>query len=434
MPAEIIPLDPERKKKPKFTRDKTYPFLYLHNESGFYYVRKLFKRERLPELFKTTGETAKLKAKHKAEDMIQQHRNLHTGVEDRGAFGNDFGQAHGKLVSEICDEIIEKVTPHRRVQTRKQHKLYVGKYIRAKFGDMGINAITVDHFDAWVEELRKTFSPRTGKPRKTFKNYAKHMNLLFTHAYQKKYTKHRLRFSDPDKRIRRELEEKPRKALSAVEREILELKKARCLKRDEIREIVSKLNDTWRLRFILSLESFMRFSEAGNLEWDRVNLETGLITLRAQDVKTGSKTGKGRRFYVSELGLELLRKRAKGQWRHGKGEKHHPDSPYVFPNFRDPHRPASHNQRIWKDALKLSGIRERVRWHDIRHTALTLALVGDESLPEAERKAMVQDPLLVSEFAGVSLEVIREVYLHAEAEHTRRVPQAFKSLGLRDLV
>ena len=57
------------------------------------------------------------------------------------------------------------------------------------------------------------------------------------------------------------------------------------------------------------------------LTWDRIDLETGKLTLRAEDVKTGSKTGKGRVFFVSPNALERIRARRK---------RDKTESPYVF--------------------------------------------------------------------------------------------------------
>lgn len=418
MSADVLELP---KKRPnKFERVEGVEFLRFHVDTQFYYVRKFFTREKIPPLFKTTKQKKKLKAKTEAERMIQQWRNYHLGIEDRSAYQTALVRGIGKKVSLICDEILEKYTPTQRPQTRKQHKLYF-KFINQRFGDEGVNQLSVDKFDDWIEVLRKTPNTRTGKPRKTYKNFAKHMNLMCRWAYERKYATHRLSFPDPDKRIRRELEEKSLKALSPIEKEILELKSSRCYTTAEIRAIWPHLNESWRLRLILSLECFMRFMEAGKLEWDRVNLDTGLITLRPQDVKTGSRTGKGRQFYVSKRALVLLRERRSAM---------KVDSPYVFPNRRDAHRPASHAQVAWREAKELAGIKGQARWHDLRHTALSFALLGDLSLTEDERKAMRQEPLLVSEYAGVSMAVIQRVYLHTQAEHTKKVTNAFDVLDL----
>ena len=51
--------------------------LSLHLPSGTYYVRKKFVRQKIPMLFKSTGETVQWKAKEKAITLIKSHLDRH---------------------------------------------------------------------------------------------------------------------------------------------------------------------------------------------------------------------------------------------------------------------------------------------------------------------------------------------------------------------
>ena len=157
---------------------------------------------------------------------------------------------------------------------------------------------------------------------------------------------------------------------------------------------------TLELQLRLCYQSFMRLREMLHLHWDRVDLKVGRINLRAEDVKTGSRTGEGREFYVNEEILSQLKIRRSKM----------PKAVYVFQSPKDPSRPAWNNRSAWRRLKRKVGIEGRARWHDLRHTALTRALV--------ERK---ENPLLVSKYAGVSMRTIERVYLHVRPEDTKAI-------------
>jgi integrase len=163
----------------------------------------------------------------------------------------------------------------------------------------------------------------------------------------------------------------------------------------------------------------MRKGEKIELTWDRIDLATGLVVLMAEHVKTGSKTGKGRKFIMSPLASQRMQARY---------EERDPESQYVFPSATDPQKPKRTNHQAWTKAKKKAGITGRARWHDLRHTALTWATLGDPSLTREERSRSIQPVEKVSEYAGVSIPVLQRVYLHGREEHTRDVSMAVSIL------
>jgi integrase len=176
----------------------------------------------------------------------------------------------------------------------------------------------------------------------------------------------------------------------------------------EIESLWAVMGEETRDQFALCFECMMRLREALYLAWDRINLETGEITLRAEDVKTGSKTGRGRSFIASPMALARLRQR--------RAETR---SSYVFPNPKGS-GPIRSNKTAWRAAKRKAGITGRARWHDLRHTALSRALLD----------ARV-NVVLVSEYAGVSIKTLQRVYLHSDSSKTATVADAV-SVARRD--
>lgn len=363
--------EPEKKPEKRFI--KVGDDLYLNTLSGYFFVRKSFKRLRIPPLFETTKEQKIGKAKSKAAEMITAHMNKYLG----GQGPDLLSRRAGKQCSEVIEEILATVTPSKRAGTQGNHHLYFGQ-LKKEWGRWDVSRITLAAWQDWIKDFK------TRKKRKTFADYQKHMNLLLRYSYQQRYVSHLVVLPNPD----------PVKGETGT-----------ILTQKEIDGLWEWMNEDTRDQFVLCFECFMRLREALYLTWDRVDLETGVITLRPQDVKTGSKTGKGRSFKMSDHALHRIRKRRIKV----------KNSPYVFPSPECASKPVHQNKTAWIVAKRKAGIKRRIRWHDLRHTALTKALL--------ESKA---DPVLVSEYAGVSLKTIQKVYLHSTHEKTSTVAQSVK--------
>jgi integrase len=396
--------------------------LILHKKTGYIYVRKKFKRLGIPELFASTGERGKVKAATRAEVLITQWKNKYLGIDDSKVISRPVT----KTVSSIIDEILLKYTPTQASETQAQHKLYLGK-IREKFGDFDINSITEDSFNCWIAEERiRTKCKRAGCPdrnskcarpehqeraRLTFSDYSKHMNLLFTKAYNWKFATHMIRFSDPDKIHKKVLEQKVSSELSEDDQDFLELKQGRVYTKAERDELWKHMNETTRDQFSICFGCIMRLREVLNAPWSEIDLVNGIWALPAARVKTRQS----RTFVIEAKALERLRARY---------ESRDNDSPFVFPSRFDPRKPCDSNDDAWRRAKKNAGIEGRARWHDIRHTALTIAVLGDPELPPGERIKQRKPIGMVSLYAGVSEKVLKDVYLHTDAQATAEVAGA----------
>lgn len=352
------------------------PGMIRYIPSGVIYCRKKFSKLGIPPIFESTGEVSLGRAKVKTQVLIQKHLNKYLGIDDSKIYGRRSSMA----LKDVIEEVLRDDTPTLRATTQEKHRQFFSE-IEEEFGGFDVNAITVPEFLLWVKRLRKK------KSRKSFEDYSKHFNKLMRFAYERKYATHLITFPNPDGK---------KESIGRV------------YTMEEISALWDVMNDETRDQFVLCFESMMRLREALRLTWDRVCLKTGKITLRAVDVKTGSKTGRGREFVMSPHALERLRTRY---------SMSRPSSLYVFPSKGRKDRPTHYNKTAWTLAKKAAGIKGRARWHDLRHTAISRALL------EARLS-----PLHVSEYAGVSLQTIQRVYLHSKAEQTQEVSKALNIL------
>ncbi len=339
--------------------------LIKYRKTGVIYVRQTFKREGIPPLFATTGETKIMIARAKQAKLIQEHLNHYLG-------GKLMDKRKGYSVGQVIDEMLEVVTPTKRQNTQYNHQIYLPE-LKKEWGTWDVARVNEPAFRRWLLEFKKR------KQRKTFWDYTTYMNMVLRYAYNNRYTDRLVVFKNHD----------PIKTDSG-----------RVLTQDEIERLFEVMNETTRDQFVLAYECFMRLREVLYLEWDRVNFEHKTIELRKEDVKTGSRTGKGRTFVMSEHAFERLTKRAELTSR-GR---------FVFSSPKDPRQPIDDNKTAWARAKREAKIQGRARWHDLRHTGLTRALLEEDG-----------NPLKISEYAGVSMRTIQRVYLHSSHKHTQSV-------------
>lgn len=149
----------------------------------------------------------------------------------------------------------------------------------------------------------------------------------------------------------------------------------------------------------------MRRSEATLLPVGQIDPRARSITLTADQTKTGSKTGRGRQFGIAPEAWPLLAEAlacASMRWLH-------PNEGGTGPVDRD-----YFNKRVRRLCVELWPEKEfYFRPHDLRHTFLTQKLLVEK-----------KNPMDVAIYAGVSLQVIQDVYLHPKVDDTRHVVEA----------
>lgn len=341
--------------------------LSLHIPTKTIYVRKKFLRQKIPMLFKSTGETLVWKAKEKSIGMLKAHLDYHL--------------KRAKTFADVVDEFLRYETPNpkkRRASTQENHHLYF-RELKAELGECPVTQVAEEtFFTEWLEGFMRR------KTRRTFNDYIAYMNMVLRFAHRRKYLPTIVKYDKVD--------------------EVRE--SGRVLTQEELNALFDAMGETGRDQFTLAYECAMRLREMLYLSWDRVNLENGMITLRKEDVKTGRKRNKGRSFIMSEDALNRLRAR-----KARSGDK----SPYVFPSRTSLAKPQRQNKAMWKRAKRVAGIQGRCRWHDIRHTAIT-HMVADPT----------QSIMLISEYVGASVRTLQQVYIHSTAEQTRPVASALR--------
>lgn len=149
----------------------------------------------------------------------------------------------------------------------------------------------------------------------------------------------------------------------------------------------------------------MRSSEITQMRKDRLDFASSVIRLKARDVKTGSKTGKGRIVPIHSEALPYIREQVR---RSG-------DSPCLFPNQRDSGRPMDptgfYGQwNAMKEAVGMPGITP----HDLRHTYATKIF----SNPNV-------NPVLACKALGMTMQTAERVYIHFDEKHLQIVSTQF---------
>ena len=361
--------------------------LAIDRESGVIYAIKHFAG--MPQLFKSLKTKDKREARRLLPQRIKEHLEQYA---DGKSTSSD------PTVAEVIEEIERAESPKLRAKTQSKRRFYFAR-IRdeMELGHLPVSRLTLK---VWADRLARVQAKRK---RRTYWDYVKHANIILRFAYRQKYVSHWLTFPNTDG---------PHK-----EGTVFTL--------DEIRALWEVMGVTTRDQFVLSYECCMRLREVLHLTWDRVDLESGEITLRAQDVKTGSKTKRGRTFIMTPHALERMR--ARKDW---IGHSDFAGTKWVFPSPTGT-GPIDDNKTAWnrakRDVLegsKLHGTKPMPHfqhwgtWHDLRHSAISRML--------CEQKMNITH---VSEYVGTSVSTLQRVYLHSRAEHTKGVNAGLMILG-----
>lgn len=283
-----------------------------------------------------------------------------------------------KQTAELCwNEHFENPDKPKRANTKRNARRSYDLLVKA-FGNLGIGTFTDD---TWREQLRVW---RVVSERKAYRHVRVYAIQIDRFAANRGFKRERLSFplTDP----------KPREGIRVSEKQF-----------DRIINAAGQLHRSKSRRdtilfLTMARRMGMRKNEILGLTWDRVDLREGVIRLGAEDVKTGSRTGRGREISIAPHVMPLLIEQARYR-----------RNAFVFSAYR-------HNAsgRVWDLKSSLGKISELVgfgvRAHDLRHSFLSEVAL--------ERKV---DPLSISTYAGVSLDTIERVYLHPRASDTQHV-------------
>lgn len=359
MKLELVPEPEEQIKKWIKISDN----LLLHVVSGFYYVRK--KKAGKGELFKSTGLKTKGKAQTKADDMVGDW------------MGTKAVSRRPKTISEVCDELSEVLKKEfengdRRKRTHDKDRTYI-PIIERHFGDVLVSEVDEEFWASWVRISGKGLG-------RTLGDIAKYLSKVLTFAYQRKYISRKSQIINPDK---------PKKSGMIYEN-------------SDIEKFINHADPLLRDMIIIGAECGLRPHENRGLNWDWIEFSDECVIIRIPG--EFAKTGTGRSLEASPNASQCLRKRFLTR----KG-------PYVFPALTDAHKALSDCQfsRLWRTMLKSAEMPAGIKFHWLRHSFFTKALL-DAKLPLAE----------VAQYGGNSPTILMKKYLQDDPARTRGVSRA----------
>ncbi len=356
--------------------------MYLPTRS--LYAVKSFRYLGIPNLFHCYGPISEREARRLLPSTIEDWKAMHAGK----------GKKAEKTIADVIPLFLKYESPKNRQRTQDNHRQIFSE-INLFFGDLRLSELDEE---VYHDRLEGTVKPektrlaeerkkerRGARPRKTFNYLAVHLNILMNYSYRKKYTSHlvKLPLTDEYKQAGRVIDHKTAQRL--------------------FEELEEEAKDV----FMLSYNACMRRNEGLLLTWDRFDRETGLITLRPEDVKTGSRTKKGRSLYVADwIRLRLIARFER---------QRHLNSPWVFPSPKNPAKPQRSINTAWTGAKRRAGVTGRLRWHDLKHSGIDYLL-----------NICGHDVRKVSEYVGTSVRTLQRVYNHTRPEHTREIGQAIR--------
>ncbi len=316
----------------------------------------------------------------------------------------------GVYAQAVLGEMINSASV--RNGTKKIAARTVPELIR-EFGVVNLIDVTPNFVNMWLERFKKT------RNRQSYNQYVSYISKIMNHALSAGVIDKKYSYVLPDR--------EPKAGRVYTSDEIARITNALQLGIDNATTTHTRtLAYFAMLRFRLSFNSFMRLGEVTHLEWSRVDLSSGKITLLSKN----TKTKKPRSFYVDEVTVLPLLKHV-----HTLTSA----KQYVFYNERTG-KPMIDVASSWETTKRAAGIKGKARWHDLRHTAITWALVGNDKvafetkeMSELDRVKYMSErlmtPALVSSFAGVGINVIERVYLNCAPERTKSVGRLMSNLS-----
>lgn len=353
------------------------------HRSGRYYLR--VNVPGLGERVYSTGESEFKKALKVAREIERELLKIDPGY--RPEFYED-----------IAEKAFEVCQKGNRESTVKEARYIYNQLIEA-FRGLRMDEVTDD---LWLEQIRIWEKTTT---RRSFKQVRVYAVQIDNFAFRKGFKRTRCDFpvSDPKEREGKVLSEKEfARLLDGCAFKYRDGKKVEpaepftgiAATRGKRRRLLLKL---WRYHGTRKMESAL-------LTLDRVNLETRSIVFRADDVKTGSKTKKGREIGIAPEVFQDIEEAVRDAVAAG--------SQYLIPNDRGTgpidERSVGRQMRLLAQA---TGV--QFNPNDIRHT-----FIHNKVLVERKNTSAV------AIYVGNSVKVIHDKYLHAKVDHTRHVVDA----------
>ncbi len=349
--------------------------LVLHNPSGTYYARK-FKAGR-GAFFKSTGEKRKGRAQSIADQMLSEWMGGTRLATRRYRIDELCDQLDAVLEAEFMERD-EAGNRTRRARTRDKDGTCL-PIIKDLFGEHWADEIDELFWQDWVRTHGRKLNRRLG-------DIGKYLSKVLTFAYERKVINRKPKIENPDP---------PAKAPQTYSIK-------------DIRLFLEHSDAVLHDLIVVGAECGVRPHENCGLQWDWIEISKKSVVVKFP--MTFTKTRKAREIALSDSAANVIRRRYKAR---GTG-------PYVFPSPFDPFKPLSDVQRsrLWRRMLVRAGARPGLKFHWLRHTFFSHALLeSGKSLP------------MVAAYGGNSPKILFDRYMAKDAERTREVAGAL-TLGL----
>jgi integrase len=151
----------------------------------------------------------------------------------------------------------------------------------------------------------------------------------------------------------------------------------------------------------LALRTGMRQGELAALRWEDVDFtgKPSITVWRSADTRTKTrvsttKTGKERKIHIGPRTVEILKSHRARQLKERMAATSWADPGLVFPNSKGKIRRRDSVMRSFKLYLAEAGLPADLRFHDLRHTAGTLALRQGMPLHAVSKMLGHSDPAM----------------------------------------
>ena len=165
----------------------------------------------------------------------------------------------------------------------------------------------------------------------------------------------------------------------------------------------------------LALRTGMRQGELAALRWEDIDLtdKPSITVRRSADTRTKTrvsttKTGKDRRIHIGPRTVDVLKGHRARQLEERMAAASWADPGLVFPNTKGKIRRRDSVMRSLRRFLKEAGLPVAIRFHDLRHTAGTLALRQGVPLHTVSKMLGHSDPAMTLRRYAHVLEDMRE--------------------------
>lgn len=165
----------------------------------------------------------------------------------------------------------------------------------------------------------------------------------------------------------------------------------------------------------LALRTGMRQGELAALRWEDVDLtdKPSIVVWRSADTRTKmrvstTKTGKERKVHIGPRTVEVLKAHRARQLEERMAATSWADTGLVFPNTKGKIRRRDSVMRSLRHLLEEADLPKNVRFHDLRHTAGTLALRQGVPLHTVSKMLGHADPAMTLRRYAHVLDDMRE--------------------------